>query len=101
MMGAKWEKILMKVNVSMQERDYSAQMSAIYGAKTAASMLRRSDNDNRKKAAEAADAMAAVEAVDAVVGAADDISRNAKQVAAACGLEIPKAKKSVLAIVLV
>ncbi|MCD8248516.1 MAG: hypothetical protein LUC60_01430, partial [Lachnospiraceae bacterium] len=31
----------------------------------------------------------------------DDISRNAKQVAAACGLEIPKAKKYVLAIVLV
>lgn len=96
----KWQQIVKKANVAMSNKDYSSKISAALGARAAGALLNMSDDTDVNKAGDAFNALAAVGTVATVTQMTSEISKNAKLVASVCGVEIPKAKKYIISIIL-
>lgn len=96
----KWKQIVKKANVAMSNNDYSSKISATLGTRAAGALLNMSDDNNVNKAGDALNAMAAVGTVATVSQMTNEISKNAKLVASVSGVEIPKAKKYIISIIL-
>ena len=95
-----WRQIVEKANVKLSEKDYSAQIASAMRAKSTGHLLRMSDSINTNETRDAFDTAATVGSLAVVTQMTNEIGKNAKSVAAVFGVEIPKAQKYVVSIIL-
>ncbi|MCD8116813.1 MAG: hypothetical protein LUE21_06820 [Oscillospiraceae bacterium] len=96
----KWKEISRKANASLNSRDFAPQVSAALGIGAAGSLLSQSQNPKANRAVAAMKGLAAAGAAAAAVDMAGEMSRNARLTAEVCGVQIPRAKNYVTAVVL-
>lgn len=101
MKKAAWQEIVAKANLALSNKDYSDRLVTLIGAQAAGRLLGRSDNTYVQGAGNVMDAAAAVGTVITTHQMNKELSNNAKTVAAVCGVQLPKAKKYILAVVLI
>ena len=102
MRGKQWREMQHRLAVEQTEKDRSAQIAGVVGTQAAARLLKNSDNETARNLGGAAEVAAAVGAVGAVATAADVLAEsfaNAKAMAEACGVPVPRAKKWIVALV--
>lgn len=85
--------------VEQTEKDRSAQIAGVVGTQAAARLLKNSDNETARNLGGAAEVAAAVGAVATAADVLTESFANAKAMAEACGLPIPRAKKWIIALV--
>lgn len=97
----KWTKIVNHADLKLANKDYSKSISLLLGTRGASTLLDMSDNKSLKNTSDALDAISAIGSVAMVASMTNELSSNAKTVARVFDIEIPKAKKYVLSIVLI
>lgn len=99
MRGKQWKKMQRRLVVEQTEKDRSAQIAGVVGTQAAARLLKNSDNETARNLGSAAEVAAAVGAVATAADVLTESFANAKAMAEACGLPIPRAKKWIIALV--
>ena len=99
MRGKQWREMQRRLVVEQTEKDRSAQIAGVVGTQAAARLLKNSDNETARNLGGAAEVAAAVGAVATAADVLTESFANAKAMAEACGLPIPRAKKWIVALV--
>lgn len=99
MRGKRWKEMQCRLVVEQTEKDRSAQIAGVVGTQAAARLLKDSDNETARNLGGAAEVAAAVGAVATAADVLTESFANAKAMAEACGLPIPRAKKWIVALV--
>lgn len=99
MRGKQWKEMQRRLVVEQTEKDRSAQIAGVVGTQAAARLLKNSDNETARNLGGAAEVAAAVGAVATAADVLTESFANAKAMAEACGLPIPRAKKWIIALV--
>lgn len=99
MRGKQWREMQCRLAIEQTEKDHSAQIAGVVGTQAAARVLKNSDNETARNLGGAAEVAAAVGAVAAAADVLTESFVNAKAMAEACGLPIPRAKKWIIALV--
>lgn len=99
MRGRQWREMRRRLAVEQTERDHSAQIAGVVGAQAAARLLKNSDDEAARNLGGAAEVAAAVGAVATAADVLTESLANAKAMAKACGVPIPRAKKWIIALV--
>lgn len=99
MRGKQWKEMQCRLVVEQTEKDRSAQIAGVVGTQAAARLLKNSDNETARNLGGAAEVAAAVGAVATAADVLTESFANAKAMAEACGLPIPRAKKWIIALV--
>ena len=99
MRGKQWREMQHRLAVEQSEKDRSAQIAGVVGTQAAARLLKNSDNETARNLGGAAEVAAAVGAVATAADVLAESFANAKAMAEACGVPIPRAKKWIVALV--
>lgn len=99
MRGKQWKEMQHRLVVEQSEKDRSAQIAGVIGTQAAARLLKNSDNETARNLGGAAEVAAAVGAVATAADVLTESFANAKAMAEACGVPIPRAKKWIVALV--
>lgn len=99
MRGKQWKEMRCRLVVEQTEKDRSAQIAGVVGTQAAARLLKNSDNETERNLGGVAEVAAAVGAVATAADVLTESFANAKAMAGACGVPIPRAKKWVVALV--
>ena len=99
MRGKQWKEMQHRLVVEQAEKDRSAQIAGVIGTQAAARLLKNSDNETARNLGGAAEVAAAVGAVATAADVLAESFANAKAMAEACGVPIPRAKKWIVALV--
>lgn len=99
MRGKQWKEMQCRLAVEQTERDHSAQIAGVVGTQATARLLKNSDNETARNLGGAAEVAAAVGAVATAADVLSESFANAKAMAEAYGLPIPRAKKWIIALV--
>ena len=92
MRGKQWKEMQCRLVVEQTEKDRSAQIAGVVGTQAAARLLKNSDNETARNLGGAAEVAAAVGAVATAADVLTESFANAKAMAEACGLPIPREK---------
>lgn len=96
-----WLDIVYKVSAYQSNRDYSAQISGAMGMSAAGRILDCSDNETLQNIGEGMTVVGAVGTVATIAQMGNESLSNAKSVARACRMEIPKVKKYILSLIFI
>lgn len=99
MRGKQWKEMQRRLAVEQSEKDRSAQIAGVVGTQAAARLLKNSDNETARNLGGAAEVAAAAGAVATAADVLAESFANAKAMAEACGVSVPRAKKWVVALV--
>lgn len=99
MRGKQWKEMQHRLAVEQSEKDRSAQIASAVGTQAAARLLKNSDNESARNLAGAAEVVAAIGTVATTADVLVESFANAKAMAEACGVPIPRAKKWIIALV--
>ena len=99
MRGKQWKEMQRRLAVEQSEKDRSAQIASAVGTQAAARLLKNSDNESARNLAGAAEVAAAVGTVATTADVLVESFANAKAMAEACDVPIPRAKKWIIALV--
>ena len=99
MRGKQWKEMQHRLVVEQSEKDRSAQIAGVIGTQAAARLLKNSDNETARNLGGAAEVAAAVGAVATAADVLTESFANAKAMAEAYGVPIPRAKKWLIALV--
>ena len=99
MRGKQWKEMQHRLVVEQAEKDRSAQIAGVIGTQAAARLLKNSDNETARNLGGAAEVAATVGAVATAADVLAESFANAKAMAEACGVPIPRAKKWIVALV--
>lgn len=99
MRGKQLKEMQCRLVVEQTEKDHSAQIAGAVGTQAATRLLKNSDNETARNLGGAAEVAAAVGAVATAADVLTESFANAKAMAEACGLPIPRAKKWIIALV--
>lgn len=99
MRGKQWKEMQRRLAVEQSEKDRSAQIAGVIGTQAAAHLLKNSDNETARNLGGAAEVAAAVGAVATAADVLTESFANAKAMAEACGVPIPRTKKWIVALV--
>lgn len=99
MRGKQWKEMQCRLVVEQTEKDRSAQIAGVVGTQAAARLLKNSDNETARNLGGAAEVAATVGAVATAADVLTESFANAKAMAEACGLPVPRAKKWIIALV--
>ena len=96
-----WKNIVDKVVAEQDDKDYSAQMAGSIGLSSAGRILKNSSNDVTKNIGKTAEVLGAIGTVATSTAIANKMSKNAKSVAKACNIKIPKARKYIIPLIII
>lgn len=96
----RWRKLAEKAEVELSHKDYSGQITASLGTRAAGHLMGMSDRSGIKKAGKVVDLLAAVTTLATIVQMTDEIRKNALRIASVFTVEIPKARKYIIALIL-
>ena len=99
MRGKQWKEMQNRLAIEQSEKDRSAQIAGVVGTQAAARLLKNSDNETARNLGGAAEVAAAVGAVATAADVLAESFANARAMAEACGVPVPRAKKWVVALV--
>ena len=99
MRGKQWKEMQHRLVVEQTEKDRSAQIAGVIGTQAAARLLKNSDNETARNLGGAAEVAAAVGAVATAADVLTESYANAKAMAEAYSVPIPRAKKWIIALV--
>lgn len=99
MRGKQWKEMQHRLVVEQTEKDRSAQIAGVIGTQAAARLLKNSDNATVRNLGGAAEVAAAVGAVATAADVLTESYANAKAMAEAYSVPIPRAKKWIIALV--
>lgn len=99
MRGKQWKEMQRRLAVEQSEKDRSAQIAGVIGTQAAAHLLKNSDTETARNLGGAAEVAAAVGAVATAADVLTESFANAKAMAEACGVPIPRTKKWIVALV--
>lgn len=99
MRGKRWREMQHRLAVEQSENDRSAQIAGVVGTQAAARLLKNSDNETARNLGGAAEVAAAAGAVATAADVLAESFANAKAMAEACGMPVPRAKKWIIALV--
>ena len=99
MRGKQWKEMQRRLVVEQSEKDRSAQIAGVIGTQAAARLLKNSDNETARNLGGAAEVAAAVGAVATAADLLTESYANAKAMAEAYNVPIPRAKKLIIALV--
>ena len=99
MQGKQWKELQSKLAVAQTNKDRSAEVAGVLATQAAGRLLKNSDNETARNLGGAAEVAAAVGAVATAADVLTESFANAKAMAEACGLPIPRAKKWIIALV--
>lgn len=92
MRGKQWKEMQRRLAVEQSEKDRSAQIAGVVGTQAAARLLKNSDNETARNLGGAAEVAAAVGAVATAADVLTESFANARAMAEACGVPVPRAK---------
>lgn len=100
MRGRTWKNIVDRVSAEQTNKDFSTQMVASIGLSTAGRILKDSENESTKKIGQKAEVAGTIGQIATTAAIGYQMSRNAKNVAKASNIELPKIKGWVILLIL-
>ncbi len=96
-----WQKIVEKAQVTLSNKDYSDQLTMAVGAGAAGRLLRNADSTHMQNAGKAFEVLAAAGSAITVHQMTKEMAQNVRLVAGIFSVELPKASKYVLSVILI
>ncbi len=100
MNGKRWKELVRQLRVEQENDDHSAEVAGAVGLGAAGRLLQGSDNDTAKGLGDAASVAGAIGSVAVAADVLAEIQSNAKAMAQACGVPVPKPRPYLVAYVL-
>lgn len=97
----RWLALIEKLQTPQENSDYSGAVAGVIGAKAAGHLLEKAGSQVAKNIGSALDVAGTVGSIAVVGSITSEMSKNARAVANAVGVKLPKLRKYVLPIVLV
>lgn len=101
MLREPWKQIVAKVSAAQEQKDFSRKAAAAIGTMAAGRLASYSDNQTAQNLGTAAQVAGGAMAVATAAEVSAEISGNAKKVAEAAGIELPKMGRIVAALIIV
>lgn len=98
---AKWATIVEKAHASQTSKDFRPQTAAAVGTMAAGHLLRKAGNETLHNLGTAAEIAGDVQAVGVAASMSYETYKNGKAVANAIGIQVPRARKYVVGIILI
>lgn len=96
-----WKEIVRKADVTLDEKDHSSQVATAVGLNAAGHLMSKSKNETVSHIGSATEIAGAVDTIEVASEIAFETVANAQKVADAFQIQLPKAKKYIIPIVLI